>query len=174
MNNFIKLLVLASVFLIISSTSVLAFGISSPYWGGSNPNPLKMYPGETKDVYFNLQNCPSLSDYCPKVDEKVAVSFLEGSEIANLISGAEYLIPYGTADTYIHMQVSIPQCAIQGSSYNVEFYITTIDDENVIGVGYYVNFPVEVLPLDMSKDMLKMCKKENKKLDKIKYQKPSQ
>lgn len=144
-NLRISLLVLAV--LIVSASGVFA-GISSPYWGGSNPNPLKMYPGETKDVYFNLQNCPSLADSCSKTDDNLVVSLLEGSEIAQITSGDKYTVPYGTADSNVVLKVTIPENAAIGTAYNVKFSVSTVSAGTgtvQLGVGYNVDFPVEVV-----------------------------
>ena len=139
-------LLLPLIISLISIQSVFAFGISSPY---HKDNPLEMYPGQTKDVMFNLQNCPSLGDYCEKEDVNVVVSFEEGNEIAEIISGLEYNVPYGTADTNIILKVSIPEDGNVGDSYNVKFSIGAApsgeEGGNVqLGVRYNVDFPVNV------------------------------
>lgn len=145
-NLRISLIVLA--ILAVSASSVFA-GVNSPYWGGSNPNPLKMHPGETKDVFFNLQNCPDLAANCAKKDDIVIVSLIEGSEIAQITSGESYTIPYGTADKYITVQVSVPENAKAGDSYNVKFSTSSSSGGSggsvQLSTGYYVDFPVQVI-----------------------------
>ena len=42
-------LILIGMLLIFSTNLVLALGVNSPYW---NENPLKMYPGETREASF--------------------------------------------------------------------------------------------------------------------------
>jgi hypothetical protein len=144
-NRHIKILVLVFGILLVSTSSVLAFGISSPHW---RSNPLEMYPGETKDISFNLQNCPALLEDCDKEDVNVILSFLEGEEIAEVRGGSEYLVPYGSANTNIILRVSVPESASVGDSYNVKFSVTSApkgEGGNVqLGVKYNVDFPVEV------------------------------
>ena len=136
------------VVLLVSTSGVFA-GISSPYWGGSNPNPLKLHAGETKDVFFNLQNCPSMAANCAKKDDVLMAALMEGSEIAQITSGEKYTVPYGTADSYITVKVTIPEDANVGDSYTVKFSVNTVSEEGTgtvqLGVGYYVDFPVQVI-----------------------------
>jgi len=146
-RNLILYILACLVIFLVGTTSVFAYGISSPY---TEKTPLKMYPGQTKEVAFNLQNCPSLGDYCEKEDVNVVVSFEEGNEIAEIISGLEYNVPYGTADTNIILKVSIPEDGNVGDSYNVKFSIGAApsgeEGGNVqLGVRYNVDFPVNVV-----------------------------
>jgi hypothetical protein len=142
----LKLFSIALAIVILSSASVLAFGISSPYWKN---NALKMQPGQVKDVFFNLQNCPALLETCNNEDVNVVVTFEEGSEIAQLSSGTNYLVPYGTRDTNINLKVSIPSTANVGDSFNIKFSLTSPPEEGVgtvqLGVKYNVDFPVQVV-----------------------------
>src|SRR3989344_7243937 len=111
------------VILVVSTDSVLAFGISSPYW---KAHPLEMYLGETRDIEFNLQNCPSLKDHCDKEDANVVVEFVEGSEIAEITSGANYLVKYGSSDQNIILKISIPENAEVGTVYTVKFSVSSV------------------------------------------------
>jgi len=147
-NRSIKIIILILVFslvFLVSTSIVAAFGISAPYWKN---NPLKMYPGQIKEISFNLQNCPSLSPDCERVDENINIVLEEGSEIAEITSGNSYLIPYGTADKYIRLKIQIPNNAKIGDSYNIRFSATaapTAEGGNVeLGLKYNVEFPVVV------------------------------
>ena len=140
-----KIMSLVLAILLVGAVSVSAFGISAPYW---KQNPLKMYPGEEKDVFFNLQNCPSLLDSCNSGEISAVASLLEGSEIARITSGESYSLPFGSSDTYLKMHISIPSSASIGGSYNVKFAISSGGSGQgsvVLGTGYYVDFPVVVV-----------------------------
>ena len=144
-NRNIKLASFFLAILLVSTSNVIAFGISSPYWKN---HPLKMYPGETKEVLFNLQNCPSLSEQCQRKDVNVLVNFDADNEIAQLLSGTTYQIPFGTADTYIKLKVSIPEDAEIGNTYNIKFSVSSAPEKIVtniqLGIEYGVEFPVLV------------------------------
>ena len=144
-NINMKIGILMIIFLLVSISGVLAFGISSPYW---KDNPLKMNPGESRDVFFNLQNCPSLLASCGSSEENVIVSLMEGSEVTQITSGDSYRLPFGSFDTYVKLHVSIPESASPGSSYNVKFSVSSSGSGTgsvVLGTGYYVDFPVIVV-----------------------------
>jgi len=95
-----------------------AFGVSTPYW---KENPLVMNPGEMKDVTLNLQNMVGDKDVA------IRVSLMNGQEIATLTdSSNDYLVPIKTADTYVHIQIKIPQNVTLGSVYPVTLSFITI------------------------------------------------
>lgn len=151
----IKLLtfVLGIFFLV---NTVMAFGVSSPYW---NDNPLRMFPGETKEISFNLQNCPSLLEICDKSDENVVVALEQGEEIATITSGNSYELPYGSSDQYLRLKVEIPKNTDLGEKYNIVISATSTpktEGGNVeLGIKYSIDFPVVVgekssIPLPVS------------------------
>ncbi len=138
-------LIFIFVFFISLISYVSAFGISSPYW---NTNPLEMRVGESKDISFNLQNCPALSADCVVKDENVVVSLQEGKKIARITSGKFYTIPFGTADQFIIMKVKIPSNAKVGDIYNVRFSVASYEEAGGsinIGVEYIIEFPVVII-----------------------------
>lgn len=144
MNAKITLIILA--FLIVSTGAFASFGVSMPY---SSETPLNMYAGEVKEVSFNLQNCPSKSVACPQNDETILASLIQGSEIAQIISGDEYIVPYGSDNTNIILKISAPASASSGSIYNIKFSVKSSPGEkggNIqLGVAYNVGFPVVIV-----------------------------
>ncbi|MBS3098934.1 hypothetical protein J4462_01855 [Candidatus Pacearchaeota archaeon] len=149
MDNRIRVKTIFAVLaiLIVSTNGVLAFGISSPYWKN---HPLEMYLGETRDIEFNLQNCPSLKDHCDKEDANIVVEFEEGSEIAEITSGANYLVKYGSSDQNIILKISIPENANIGDEHTVKFSVSSVPETdeggNVqLGTKYFSSFPVKVI-----------------------------
>jgi len=160
MNKLNKLSLVIPLFLILSALGVSAFAITSSYW---STNPMLMASGETKDTFFGLQNCPALLESCDPTDLKVVVIPLEGTEISTFITGTEYTIPFGTDNTYIDLQVSIPKCTPIDTSYNISFLVVPLDTNGqMLNIGYNINFPVIVTSADIP--ALK-CKKNGK--DKI-------
>ncbi len=107
--------------LVISIGSVLALGVDSPYW---EDNPLKMYPGETKEVSFTLKN--SIEEKSPA---RAIVSLIESAGIAEIISEEEFIVPPGSNDNKIIIKVSIPQNAKIGDSYSIKFAVTPSPEE---------------------------------------------
>ena len=135
---------------LLSINFVLALGVSSPYW---KDNPLEMYPGETKEVKFSLVNRPD-------AETAQAFVFLEdGVGVAEITSGTEYTVTPGTTNTKVILQVTIPDEANIGDSYDVKFSVKSVpEDEGMVQltVGYNVDFPVVVVgkPTEIPKEGL--------------------
>ena len=103
-----------------------AFGVSTPYW---KENPLIMQPGETKEVSLNLQNMVGSEDL------NVQVDLLAGQEIAKITDvSTVYPVKIGTADTYVHMTISVPKNATIGTKYTLTTSFTTVDSGQSAGV----------------------------------------
>lgn len=133
----IKLITFALVCL-FSLNSILALGISSPYW---DTRPLEMSPGETRDVEFSLTN---------KIDAETATAFVEiekDAGIAEIIGKSEYTVLPGTTNTKIIMRVSIPEDASIGELYYLGFSVKSIPSEEgtvQMSISYDVDFPVVI------------------------------
>lgn len=145
-NRAIRATITTLAIFLVATQLVSAFGISTPYW---KAYPLEILPGETKEVPFNLQNCPSLSETCDKTEINVIVSLEEGQGITEITSGDSYQIPYGTANTNVVLKLTIPEDAKSGDSYNIKFSVTSAPKDesgNIqLGVKYNVEFPVKVI-----------------------------
>ncbi len=136
-----KIISFVFIFLLVGTSSVLALGISTPYW---KDHPLEMYPGQTKEVSFLLVN---------KVGNPTADAFVtltKSAEIAKIISGSEYSVPAEARDVNVVLQINVPENANIGDTYDIEFSIKAIPEENQggnvqLGVGYGVKFPVKVI-----------------------------
>jgi len=138
-SNNLKLITLALV-AILSINFVLALGVSSPYW---DKNPLKMFPGETKEVAFTLTNSPN-SETATAI-----VTLDEGAGIAEVISGEEYTVAPGTTSTKVILKISVPETATLGTIYNIKFSVKSApsDEEGTVQIimGYNIEFPVKVI-----------------------------
>ena len=133
-----KIMVLVFVCL-ISLNSLLALGVNSPYW---TSNPLEMYPGETRDVFFTLVE---------KSDSEIVQAFAtleDGAGIAKIISGEEYTVIPGTTSAKVILQIKIPKKANIGDSYEVMFSVGAASAEQgtvQLDLKYDVKFPVQVV-----------------------------
>lgn len=138
-NNSIKLIILALAVL-LSVNSILALGVSSPYW---KDNPLNMYPGQIKDVAFTLVNKPDAET------AKAFVAMEDNAEIAEITSGAEYNVIPGSTNTKVILKISVPETATIGSIYNVKFSVKSAPSEEEgtvqLIMGYNINFPVKIV-----------------------------
>jgi len=138
-NNNIKLITFAIVTL-LSISSVLALGVSSPYWKN---NPLEISPGETKEVSFTLTNSPTAET------ATAFVNLVDGAGVAEIISGKEYTVTPGTTSTKVILKMSVPETAIVGTTYEVKFSVkgAPSDEEGTVQLimGYNVDFPVKVV-----------------------------
>lgn len=141
-----KKLLAISLILIISvifgSSFVSAFGIGSAY---HKDNPLKLSPGETKEIIFNLQNMPG--------PESITVrpSIRKGSEILELINTQDILVAVGNSIDVI-AKVTVPNNAKIGDVYPVEVTFTAVTAGNAgtFGLGSSVgrNFDVIIVPTE--------------------------
>src|SRR3989344_4312871 len=129
-NRNLKIGLLVFAVLLVNTSFVLALAVNSPYY---NSNPLKVYAGQEKEIVFDIYNCPPMSDSCDKEDIAATVTLEEGSEIAEITSGSEYNLDFGSSGK-IRMSVqSIPEGAgvRMGIKYNVEFPVVVTDAANV-------------------------------------------
>lgn len=140
-SNSIKIISLALVFLLVGTGSAFALGVSTPYW---DDHPLKMYPGQVKEISFLLVN---------KVGNPTANAFVsldESAGVAEITSGSEYSVPAEARDVNVVLEISIPASASIGNNYDIKFSVKSVAEEgqggNIqLGVGYIVNFPINVV-----------------------------
>ncbi|MBI4116751.1 hypothetical protein HY449_03330 [Candidatus Pacearchaeota archaeon] len=114
--------------LILFSSSVLAFAVSSQYYEG---NPLYLQPGETRDVKIMLQNHAGTED----VSIKTEIS--EGKEIVELKDSNDiFLVPQG-GKTDVYFKISAPFNAKKGDVFPVTlmFASSTVGGEDPIGLS---------------------------------------
>ncbi len=144
-NRIIKLSLIVLAVLIVNTSLVLSLSVSSPYYKNK---PLEMYAGQERDILFNLQNCPSLAESCDEENINAVVELEEGGGIAEIISGKNYLIKYGTANTNIKLKVSIPENAAIGEEHLIRMTITSapqdVSGSMQLGTKYNIEFPVIV------------------------------
>ena len=89
---------------------VNAFGVTTFYW---DEKPLVMYPGETKDVYVELQNVDGTKDITLKAS-------MGDNSIATIIDpNNEYFVPLGSKDIKVNINMKIPEDAPLGSKYDI-------------------------------------------------------
>ncbi len=106
------------ILFIICINSALAIGVTSPYW---NERPLILFPGETKEASFILQNMVGENEVT------LRASMVKGQEVAKLTDKSlDYTIPFGTKDTKVNMQIKAPKNDPIGSKYTVEVLFTSI------------------------------------------------
>ena len=136
--NMIKLPCLVIVSILITTSFVLAFGVSSPYW---SDHPLTMAAGETKLVDINLQNMVGTDDVAVKAE------ITNGGDIATL-NGDIYNVKAGTSDTMVPLEIKIPRKANDGDSYPVTVEFKTVAPEEggmiTMGTGMTIGFNVLV------------------------------
>jgi hypothetical protein len=116
-NN--KLIIAILILIVLPLAS--AFGVTTSYWSG---NPLVLYPGETRVIDVQLQNMVGNEDM------SLQAEISEGSEIATLIdSSTTYFVQFGKKDVKININVTIPQNATIGQSYNIKIALKQIAEE---------------------------------------------
>ena len=128
-----KFLFTTVLLLLVFSSLVGAFGVSSPYWEGY---PLTMLLDEEKIVNFNLQNMVGNEDVEVKVELK------EGFNIASL-NKESYSVRAGTSDSYVPLRIK----AADSGSHKVKLEFKTVTPGGggvVTGTGMLVSFDVVV------------------------------
>ena len=141
MNN-LKLVIAGFLVVALLCSFVSAFGVSYT-WG----SPLRLTPGESKEIYITLQNrAGEIGDVNARVD------LLEGGEIAELIdSSSVYLVPYG-GDARVNFTVSIPESAMPGQGYWIKLSVTTVSGEESGGMGFAMGSGEKIYVEVYSKD----------------------
>jgi len=126
------------VLAILATSTVLAFGVSSPYWKG---NPLTIYPGETKTVKMSYQNMGEDAE-----DLNVRAEITKGNEIASL-NQQDYLVATNTKNTEVEITVSVPASAGIGTQYEVTLTSRTVTPgaEGGVGLGIGMDTTFDVL-----------------------------
>ena len=113
-----KKVYLIALFLVMSSTAVSSFGISSPYWLG---NPLVLKPGESETVQLELQNMVGGDDMI------LRAYFREGSEIAEITDPSlEYNLPFGTNGVKVNLLIKAPKNAAIGDTYRIDIAFRSV------------------------------------------------
>lgn len=140
-NRNIKIfLIVILTILIVGSVNVFAYGVGVPYW---DERPLKIKPGESKDASFTLG--PSKDQ---ATTENVIVSLVQGQEIAQLVSGTDYVVSPDGERQKIILRVTIPTSDPLDKEYRIKMSIVSASEGGPgtvqLGVGYDVEFPVIV------------------------------
>lgn len=134
--------ILASAFvclILILTTFVSAWGISSPYWdkGAREPSPLTITVGETKTVNLNIQNTVGNEDV------NIKAEITKGSEIASLEKDT-YIVKARTSEN-VPLKITAPETV---GTYKVEVEFKTITSGGTggiaMGTAYGISFDVIV------------------------------
>ncbi|UCD20658.1 MAG: hypothetical protein JSW08_02695 [archaeon] len=126
--------------MILVTSGIQAFGITSPYW---ETRPLEVVPGQEIDVALELQNMRGGSNITLRA---VLVS---GEEITELTDqNLDYFVPFGRKDILVNLHITIPEDAKYGTEYKVGVSFTTVLEEirGVVQMGSSIEkyFPVVV------------------------------
>lgn len=135
-------LVLGVAFAGLAVVSATGFGVVSQY---SEENVLEMYPGQTADAYFKVQNT------IPGAEPlRVEAVFLEGSEIASLVGSSEFDVAVGEQEQ-VDVRVSIPNDANIGGEYIVKLMfnqISPVGGEGSVQFGVNIGESFKVVVIE--------------------------
>ena len=149
-----KILITTTILsLILISSIISAFGVSSSYWDNEPVRNLMMTRGETQIVNLNIQNMVG--------DEDISVKAIlkEGSEIADLKENT-FNVKAKTHDTMAPLEIKIPKEFKPGRIIKIITEFKTLaEGENglvVIGTGMTISFdvivseeaPIQFSPID--------------------------
>ena len=103
--------------LILLTTNILAFAVSSKYY---EDYPIYLSAGETQEVQMTLQNLASTEDV------NVRASIREGDGIIEITDASkDYLIPTGEK-TIVNLKITIPSDAEIQEAYAIKIQFTTV------------------------------------------------
>ena len=113
--------------LILLSSSILAFAVSSQYYEG---NPLYLQPGEIREVKIMLQN------HAGTEDVNVKAEIIEGQNIIQLNEPNDiFLVPKGEKID-VYFKINIPQDAKKGDIFPVTImFASTTTSTGSIGLS---------------------------------------
>ncbi|MFH1327211.1 MAG: hypothetical protein ABIH59_03740 [archaeon] len=145
-TNSIKILILA-IILIFVSGNVLAFAVSSEYW---EEKPVRMSPGETREIMLTLQNMPGPSDI------SAIGEILAGGDIAELTKkDRTYFVAFG-GKTEVFIKINIPKETSIGDDYEIQLAFTTISTEqaNTMGFGQSIEKKIPIVIVEEEKSTM--------------------
>ena len=113
--------------IILVSTGILAFAVSSQYY---ERNPLYLQPGESIEMFFTLQNLASTEDV------RLQATVTEGEDIIELTDSSEiYDVPSGEK-TKVNFIVTAPVDAKKGDIFPISMgFATLTSGEGPIGLS---------------------------------------
>jgi hypothetical protein len=119
-------------FLVVALSSfVLGFGVASEY---SADNPLEVYPGQSVDTFFSVQNV--LDD---AVDTRVEGSVIQGAEIARLLGSLDFDLDAGQ-EVIVNIRIEVSEDVTIGTEYTVEALFEQVPSgETGETVGFFSN-----------------------------------
>jgi ATP-dependent Zn protease len=133
-----KKIILVLLVLLVLTSFVSAFGVSSPYWKG---NPLKMAKGETRIVNLNLQNNVGDEDVTVKAEIE------EGHEIVSL-SKDIYTVKARTYDMMVPVEIKIPEDAKEEYRVILNFKTVSAGEEGKVSFGTAMQVGFMVIPTE--------------------------
>jgi len=118
--------ILGVIFILFSISYVQALGFGYGYPFG---NPLEFYPGQTDDIYVQLQN--------PHGENMtISAGIAEGSEIAKITDpNNAYYLPTGTTKN-VNIRVSVPSDAKIGDEYPLKVNFLSVQGSTAGGLGF--------------------------------------
>jgi len=147
----VGILVLAVMLVTFSCFLVSAeLGLSSDFSSG---NPIKVGPGQSKEVVFGrLQNTAGDTDLTLKLE------LVDGQEIASLVNN-EIILPAGSLYTELKVRVAVPEDAAEGTSYTLTVRYSEVSTGKGTGMvtlsqSNRVSIPVlaETVPEEVQKE----------------------
>ena len=138
-NNLIIFGIIFGIFL-ISLSFVSAFAVSSQYW---KENPVSLYPGQSTDIYVDLQNVGGEEDLT------ATVTITQGSDIAEIIDESNvYFVPIGERIP-VNIRITIPSDTEINGDYTVTLSVTASASSSGgplgLGSGVEKEIPVKII-----------------------------
>ena len=136
-NKKIDISIIFLIGIILFSSYVYAFAVSTAYW---KENPLIVYPGETKEVYSTLQNIGETEDI------NIRAEIRQGEDIAELIDSSNiYLVP-ANGKTRVNFRVTMPADRQIGEKYNIKLAFTTVANavKGTFGIGSAIEQNIDI------------------------------
>jgi hypothetical protein len=142
---------IAGIFVMLLCSLISAVAVGGAY---STSYPVEVYPGESKEIYFVLQN---MAGGTSGQDLKFSANVELGSELVKIKdASSEYLVPFGSSDVRVNVLVTAPKNAQVGSTYDSKIAFSPIptgaEDEGMvqlaIGLSRYFTVKIVEKPIE--------------------------
>lgn len=145
-----KKIFLIMMTMVLISSNILAFAVSSQYYGGNPGNPLYLQPGGSIETFFTLQNLAGTEDI------RLHARITEGQDIIELTDSSDiYDVPLGEK-TRVNFIVTAPAGAKKGDTFPVTIMFGAITSgEGPIGLSGSIGKGFNVVigdPSDFNED----------------------
>jgi len=137
----IRIIILGFMSFLLVLSLISAIGLSLDY---NDKNPLKVGPGETKEVIIGRLQNPDNESITLKLE------IIEGADIAEVTSDT-LTLPAKSLDTSLNLKISIPEGTPEGTKYKIGIKYADITSKNGTGMIIMTQSQTSSIPVLVQK-----------------------